>query len=87
MAIQKPRTRLLNIRMSEEEFTAVEQATHQSGARSVSGFCRNAILDFGFESRQQNLKDVHRRLGELEKKAAQLHDYLSIILSLRATHA
>ena len=72
MAIQKPRTRLLNIRMSEEEFTAVEQATHQSGARSVSGFCRNAILDFGFESRQQNLKrrsPPSRRVGK-EGRAA-----------------
>jgi uncharacterized protein (DUF1778 family) len=87
MANQDSRTRLVNIRISEEEFTAIQQAMKHSGADSISGFCRNAIFNFSSESWQQNVRDIERRLAELETKATALHNYLSIALPLRTTHA
>ena len=72
MAVRNPRSRLVNIRLSEEEFAALQRATNESGARSVSDFCRNAILNSGGEAGQQDLHEVERRLGRLEGTVTQL---------------
>src|SRR5580704_11643177 len=76
MAIQKPRTRLVNIRLSEEEFASLQRATTESGARSISDFCRNAILKSSGGANQQDLHEVERRLGQLESTMNQLADRL-----------
>lgn len=86
MAIQKPRTRLVNIRLSEEEFATLQRATNESGARSISDFCRNAILKSSGSS-NQDLHEVERRLGQLEGTMTQLADKLSAALPLRVQHA
>ena len=70
MAIQKPRTRLVNIRLSEEEFASLQRATTESGARSISDFCRNAILKSSGTS-QQDLHEVERRLGQAVEERQQ----------------
>ena len=86
MAIQKPRTRLVNIRLSEEEFASLQRATNESGARSISDFCRNAILKSSGVS-GQDLHEVERRLGQLEGTMTQLAERLSAILPQKAQHA
>ena len=86
MAIQKPRTRLVNIRLSEEEFASLQRATNESGARSISDFCRNAILKSSGGAGQQDLHEVERRLGQLEGTMNQLADRLSAVLP-KAQHA
>ena len=86
MAIQKPRTRLVNIRLSEEEFASLQRATNESGARSISDFCRNAILKSSGGTGQQDLHEVERRLGQLEGTMTQLADRLSAVLP-KAQHA
>jgi hypothetical protein len=64
MAIQKPRTRLVNIRLSVEEFAGLQRSTNESDARSISDFCRKAILTSC--TGQPELHEVERRLGQLE---------------------
>lgn len=80
MAIQKPRTRLVNIRLSEEEFASLQRATNESGARSISDFCRNAILKSSGGSGTQDLHEVERRMGQLESTISQLSEKLSQLL-------
>jgi hypothetical protein len=87
MAIQKPRTRLVNIRLSEEEFASLQRATTESGARSISDFCRNAILKSSGGSSQQDLHEVERRLGQLESSMTQLTERLAAAIPLKAQHA
>jgi uncharacterized protein (DUF1778 family) len=87
MAIQKPRTRLVNIRLSEEEFALLQRATAESGARSISDFCRNAILKSSGSSSTQDLHEVERRLGQLESTMTQLSDRLSALLPQKAQFA
>lgn len=86
MAIQKPRTRLVNIRLSEEEFASLQRATNESGARSISDFCRNAILKSSGTASPE-LHEVERRLGQLESTMTQLTEKLSAVLPQKAQHA
>jgi hypothetical protein len=75
MAVQKPRTRLVNIRLSEEEFASLQSAANSSNARSISDYCRAAILNF--KGGNQDLHRVERRLAHLEATMSQLADRLT----------
>lgn len=44
MSVLKPRNRLVNFRLSEEEFESLKAACQASGARSLSDFARSAVL-------------------------------------------
>lgn len=44
MAFHKPRTRLVNFRLTEEEYETLKNAAESRGARSISDFARAAIL-------------------------------------------
>ena len=44
MAVTKPRNRLVNFRLTEEEFQSLRTASSESGARSISDFARSAVL-------------------------------------------
>lgn len=44
MSVLKPRNRLVNFRLSEEEFESLKTACQASGARSLSDFARSAVL-------------------------------------------
>jgi hypothetical protein len=83
MAIQKPRTRLINIRLSEEEFADLQRASNESNARSVSDFCRKAITGTG----QPEFHEVERRLGQLEITMAEIADRLLTAIPLTVQHA
>ena len=45
MPVTKPRTRLVNFRLSEDEFNGLQAACQQHKARSLSDFTRAAVLD------------------------------------------
>ena len=76
MAIKEPRSRLLNIRLSVEEFAGLQRATDESRARSISDFSRNAILKSG-GSGQWDLHEVKRSLAQLEGAMSRLAECLS----------
>lgn len=42
--MQNPRTRLVSLRMTEEEYDRLRGASEDQGARSVSEFARQALL-------------------------------------------
>ena len=44
MSVLKPRNRLVNFRLTEEEYAALYLASGKSGARSLSDFARSAVL-------------------------------------------
>ena len=71
MAVLKPRTRLVNFRLSEEEFTSLKTACSVLGARSVSDFARSAVLR-SVESQISQEGQLHRRLSQLDDKVGEL---------------
>ncbi|MFN7543743.1 MAG: plasmid mobilization protein [Acidobacteriota bacterium] len=44
MPVYRPRTRLVNFRLSEEEYQQLKETCARSGARSVSDFARSSVL-------------------------------------------
>ena len=44
MPVYRPRTRLVNFRLSEDEFLMLKDTCARSGARSVSDYARSAVL-------------------------------------------
>ena len=74
MAIQKPRTRLVNIRLSDEEFLGLRRSTDELNARSISDFCRQAILSASISTGKPGLHEIERRLGQLEATMTTLAD-------------
>jgi len=44
LPVYRPRTRLVNFRLSEDEYELLKQTCARSGARSVSDYARAAVL-------------------------------------------
>lgn len=44
MPVFQPRTRLVNFRVSEDEFVRLKEGSVRAGARSISDFARAAVL-------------------------------------------
>jgi transposase len=44
LPVYRPRTRLVNFRLSEDEYQSLKETCAQSGARSVSDYARSAVL-------------------------------------------
>lgn len=44
MSVLKPRNRLINFRLTEEEFVSLRDACRNQGARSISDFARSAVM-------------------------------------------
>lgn len=42
--VNKPRTRLVNFRLTDDEFENLRSAAMERGARSISDFARSAVL-------------------------------------------
>ena len=73
MAVTKPRTRLVNFRLSEEEFRTLREACETGGARSLSDFARTAVLTNpsvrGEEDRLRlRLALIEEKMGEVDAK-------------------
>ena len=47
MPVYRPRTRLVNFRLSEDEYQLLKATCFRSGARSVSDYARTAVLTGG----------------------------------------
>ena len=89
MAVLIPRIRTLGVRLSEEEYSALERFSIETGARSMSDVARTAICDLVRRSMQEkplastagghtaqvtNLKDKLEKLtAEIEFLKMQQH--------------
>ncbi len=71
----KPKTRMLNFRLSEEDYRVLQSACRETGARSVSDYVRDALFTVlrrsgngGLEARMDELAGQVQSLNrELER--------------------
>lgn len=78
MSILKPRNRLVNFRLTEEEFVLLRDACMAQGARSISDFARSAVL------RQADRSSAPRPAADFDMPSTQsLAELTSMMLQLQ----
>ena len=77
MTILKPRSRMISVRLSEEEYSALKRLCLVTGARSVSDLTRNAmrgllngasredVLNNHMEEFRAEIRHLHRKVEQL----------------------
>lgn len=78
MAVTKPRNRLVNFRVSEDEFQSLREACETGGARSISDFARCAVLT-GQSGRPDSEDILRLRLALIEEKMGEVDAKLLLI--------
>ena len=72
MAVTKPRTRLVNFRVSEDEFKSLREACETGGARSISDFARHAVLGAPEKGTNETEEVLRLRLALIEEKMGEV---------------
>jgi len=72
MGVANPRYRVVTFRLSSNEYEIVHKASEQEGARSLSDFARNAVLDRAAKPRNS----VREQLRVLSSRSEQLFEML-----------
>ena len=77
MTVMKPRSRMISVRLSEEEYSALIHLCSLTGARSVSDLTRDAMRTVlkganREDSLGSNLDEFRADMKSLEKKVEQL---------------
>ncbi len=73
MSVLVPRQRTLGVRLSDEEYAALEKFCIDSGARSVSDLARTAIWSFVNRATEEGAQaSTAAQLKELEQKVERL---------------
>lgn len=77
MTVLKPRSRMISVRLSEEEYTALRRLCLVTGARSVSDLTRDAMrglltgpnredaLSAHMEEFRAEIRNLHRKIEQL----------------------
>jgi uncharacterized protein (DUF1778 family) len=81
MSVLRPRNRLVNFRLSEDEFESLKTACENSGARSVSDFARSSVLS-QIENTKQALSFPQSRVTNLDQKVSDLEGRVGQLLNL-----
>lgn len=86
MGVLRPRTRTLGVRLSLEEFAALEKVCVASNARSLSDVARNAICEFvkrvahdgeairAKDRQSRHLKIMERKIESLSAELAAIKE-------------
>jgi hypothetical protein len=83
----KTRNRIINFRVTEDEFTRLRTASLENGARCLSDYARTAILhalegyydhDLGNRNGRDELQALLQRLGLVEQSIAKLESMMSL---------
>src|SRR5438552_697483 len=94
MPVFRPRNRLVNFRLSEDEFEKVRASCSLYGARSLSDFARSAVLrsvangPSAVETLESPAMPVEARMlqdskvNQLDRKVGELESRISGLLSL-----
>ena len=83
MSVINPRTKLVNFRLSEEEFQNLRAASAHFGARSLSDFARAAVLKSSTGDTDTDgllhirLSDLDNKVSAIETNMRQIKDYLT----------
>ncbi|HEX8926905.1 MAG TPA: hypothetical protein VF786_13990 [Terriglobales bacterium] len=77
MTVLKPRSRMISVRLSEEEYCALRSLCMVTGARSVSDLTRDAMHALIHACRQQDpsggqADDLRAQVKSLDRKVEQL---------------
>ncbi len=75
MSVFRPRNRLVNFRLSEDEFDKLRTSCAQHGARSISDFARSSVLRRLEESpvsTSQAPSQIVAQFSELERRLQQM---------------
>ena len=81
MSVLNPRNRLVNFRLSDDEFERLKSACAEFGARSISDFARGSVLDRITGGPQAEARP-QEHLAELDHKVATLEDQVTQLLNL-----
>ena len=85
MPVYRPRTRLVNFRLSEDEYQLLKITCFRSGARSVSDYARTAVLAGGGPALPTNeelsqTQSCSARWERLEGSVHQLEAKLTLLI-------
>ncbi len=75
MSVLAPRIRSISVRLSAEEFSAVQRFCVSSGARSISDFARTAICSLANPQTAlvSTMKEYSAKVKRLEKRIERLN--------------
>jgi Arc/MetJ-type ribon-helix-helix transcriptional regulator len=84
MTVLKPRSRMISVRLSEEEYSALRDLCSLTGARSVSDLTRDAMRTVLRSVNREdpflnNLEEFRVGIKNLEKKVEQLEAKITTI--------
>ncbi len=82
MSVQHPRNKLVNFRLSKEEFHQMGVACSVSGARSLSDFARNAVLAAVEQALESILHEPEQSIARLDEVVGSVETRLAQILKL-----
>jgi len=77
MTVLKPRSRMISVRLSEDEYSALQQLCASTGARSVSDLTRDAMRSL-LENQVRGsapptlIDEFRARLSDLDQKVEEL---------------
>jgi hypothetical protein len=81
MSVLRPRNRLVNFRLSEDEFESLKLACENSGARSISDFARGSVLE-RIGATQEVRSVAPSRVSQLDQKVSELEGRVGELLNL-----
>jgi hypothetical protein len=84
MSVLRPRSRIISIRISEEEFSALRRICVASGARSLSDLAREAMRSLWNRPGQGNGGDgardeVYAQMKDLEQRVEKLNAEITLL--------
>ncbi len=80
MSVLCPRNRLVNFRLSEEEFETLKSSCSSHGARSISDFARSSVLRRLEET--PGVASVPHQLARLDHKVSELGSRVGELVQL-----
>ncbi len=81
MPVYRPRTRLVNFRLSEEEYQVLRETCLRSGARSVSDYARSAVLSGAAASAPAAETCCSGRWDRLEGLVLNLESQMNLLVA------
>lgn len=84
MRVLRPRSRIVSIRMSEEEFTTLRRICVATGARSLSDLAREAMRGLMSGAKQESTGEASRieysaQMRDLEQKVEKLSAEIALV--------
>ncbi len=77
MSVLKPRSRMISVRLSEDEYSALQELSLTTGARSVSDLMRDSMRGLIDSSARDKgvgdyFEEFHARINILDRKVEEL---------------